>query len=198
MYNMTKLANGFRGSRIPKGTLLFLVVVNLVLGIKLASTHLELKHLREEQQNSLHENFPPLTRTQVSSFLTQLFPGFGAFEHTTFGNTIKYRIFDQTKLLGIAYQVREDIQCPACKDVRFFIGVDVDNTITGIVLVNKFHLYGEPLATEIVDEFLGQFIKKHVNYGFQFDTNVQGITGATKTAEHFLDGILGVKSLHMK
>ncbi len=192
------MAIGFRWSWIPNGTVVLLIFVNVTLAAIVTSRHFELKRLQEEEQNSLHENFPPLKRTQVSSYLNQLFPGSVEFDHATFGKTIKYRVYDQTTLLGNAYQVREDIHCPVCRDVRFFIGVDIDNIISGIVLVNPFHFYGEPLKAEIVDEFLGQFLNRQVSDQLHLGSNIHGITGATKTVEHFLDGVVGIQKLHFE
>ena len=198
MHNLKKMANRIRWSWILKGTVLLLVVVNVVLGIKVTSTHLELKRLQAEEQNRLDEIFPPLSRNQVNSNLTQLFPGIVRFEHYVFGKTIKYHVFGEKELMGYAYQIREDIVCPACKDVRAFLGIDINGIISGIVLVNPFHFYGEALSEELVDEFLGQFLDKRLNNGFLLGTNVNGITGATKTVEQFLDGVLGITAVHQK
>ena len=176
---------------------MLLVVVNVVLGIKVTSTHLELKRLQAEEQNRLDEIFPPLTTKQANSYLNQLFPDLSRFDQQNFGKHVKYGVYSKTNLIGYAYQVREDIWCPVCKDVRFFIGIDTDNTISGIVLVNPFHFYGEPLASALVDEFIEQFLGKQLNNEFHLDSNIQGVTGATKTVQHFMDGVLGIRRMHL-
>ena len=163
MHNLKKTINRFHWAWIQKCTLLLLVVANVALGIKLASTHFELVRLQKEEQRRLDENFPPLTTNQINSYLGRLFPELSRFDQEYFGKHVKYRVYDKTNLIGYAYQVREDIWCPVCKDVRFIIGIDTDNMISGIVLVNPFHFYGKPLASELVDEFVEQFLGKRLN-----------------------------------
>ena len=192
-----RMLSRIKWSSILKAALYALIAANAALSIMVLSNFIELRKLHQEEQDTLNEIFPPLTANQVSSLLNQLFPELSRFDQENFGNHVKYYVFNETNLIGHAYQVREDIWCPVCKDVRFFIGIDTDNTISGIVLVNPFHFYGKPLASALVDEFVEQFVGKQLNNEFRLDSNIRGVTGATKTVRHFMDGILGIRRLHL-
>lgn len=170
--------------------------INSVLFFSTTWNYLQLREVRRDEQANLDRIFPPLSEAIVNEHLKQIFADFGRFEEEIFENYIRYTLFRHDDLVGHVYQVREDIVCPVCEDVRYFVGIDLDGAIRGVALVNKFHLYGTKMKSESVDEFLSQFIGKRLNSTFRMNHNVKGITGATKTTQHFLEGILGINNVH--
>ena len=160
--------------------------------------YLEYRDLKKKEEESLNDKFPPLSQEQVRKYLSQLFPSFTKAKKEVYGKHIKYLLYDGSRLIGSAYQIREDLQCPVCEDVRFFLGVRQNNNISGIILVNPFELYGERLPLEIQDNFLSQFLNRNLKDSFILVQDIDAISGATKTTIHFLEGILDIKSIHLK
>ena len=180
-----------------RASVYLLFCVNSVLLIGLVRKYVELRQLKNEQQLTLNNVFPPLSEEQVHGYLKRLFENFETFEEKSFLSHTRYVLYQDNNPIGHAYQVREDIVCPVCEDVRFFVGVDINGAILGVVLVNQFHLYGERMKTENVDEFLSQFIERNLAEAFILGQDIKGITGATKTTKHFLEGILRMRKIHL-
>ena len=184
-------------TNLLRASVYLLCCVNSVLLIGLVRKYVELRQLKNEEQLTLRKLFPPLSEKQVHGYLNRLFEKFETFEEKAFRRHTRYALYQDNKPIGHAYQVREDIACPVCEDVRFFVGVDINGTIVGVVLVNQFHLYGERMKTETVEGFLSQFIERNLADTFTSAQDIEGITGATKTAKHFLEGILGIRKIHL-
>ena len=170
--------------------------INSVLFFSTTWNYLQLQEVRREEQANLIRIFPPLSEAIVNEYLKEIFADFGRFEEKIVDNYIRYTLFRDDDLIGHVYQVREDIVCPVCEDVRYFVGIDLDGLIRGVALVNQFHLYGTKLKSERVDEFLSQFIGERLDSTFRLNHNVKGITGASKTTQHFFEGILGINNVH--
>ena len=170
--------------------------MNSVLLIGVVRKYVHFRQLQHEERMNLESVFPPLSEEQVHNYLKKLFVNLDTFEQESFQRRVKYELYYDKKLIGHAYQVKEDIFCPVCEDVRFLVGVDLQGAITGIVLVNDFHLYGEKMKPDKVQMFLSQFINRQLGDAFILDHNIKGITGATKTTRYFLEGIIGIRNVH--
>ena len=170
--------------------------VNCILLIGLVWKHIQYRQIQHEKLMTLERAFPSLTDEQVKGYLNQLFANISTFDQKTYLNHIKYTLYHDYNSIGHAYQVKKDIACPVCEDVRFFIGINLHGLITGVVLVNQFHLYGSRMNPEKVNEFLSQFINEKLDGPFRLNLNIEGITGATKTTQYFLDGVLGISEAH--
>ena len=80
-----------------------------------------------------------------------------------------------------------------CTDVRAFVEIR-DDKIGDILLINHFDLYGNPMFIDSQVAFLSQFEHKKIKKDWQVGLNVDGMTGATKTAEHFVNGMRKIAS----
>ena len=183
-------------SRLLRIIAYLMCCINSVLFFSTTWNYLQLREVRREEQANLDRIFPPLSEATVNEYLKQIFADFGRYEEKTLDNYKKYTLFRDDYLIGHVYQVREDIVCPVCEDVRFFVGIDLGGVIRGVALVNQFHLYGTKMKSERVDEFLSQFIGERLDSTFRMNHNVKGITGASKTTQNFFEGILGISKVH--
>ena len=174
----------------------FLCLLDVFLVVDVTLGQLRLQSLVDEEQEILESNFPPLSEERIEEILIQVFPDLTRFEKAIHGNTIKYQVNRDTSLIGYAYQVREDIFCPVCEDVRYFVGLGPEGTVLGIVLVNGFHLYGEPMSAIDQKRFLRQFSDKKIYDSTIAYEEINGITGATKTTQRFVDGLHNVRTIH--
>ncbi len=180
------------------GLVVFMSLLDVFLLANVTWRHFRIQRLIDEEQGILDLNFPPLSEKQREEIIGEIFPDFTWIEKAIHGKIIGYRVFRVTTLLGYAYQVREDIPCPVCEDVRYFVGLGPENTILDIVLVDNFHLYGNPLPEIDHQIFLTQFLNKRIDDSSFSNEEIKGITGATKTTQRFVDGMRGVKAIHGK
>ena len=184
--------------RLVVGVVLLISLLDVFLLANVTWRHFRIQRLIDEEQGILYLNFPPLSEEQREEIIGEIFPDFTRIETAIHGKIIGYRVFRVTTLLGYAYQVREDIPCPVCEDVRYFVGLGPENTILDIVLVDNFHLYGKPLPAIEHELFLMQFLNRRIDDSSYSNEEIKGITGATKTTQRFVDGLQGVKAIHGK
>ena len=171
---------------------LCLILGNIALLARSGTLYVNLRQLNEREQHQLESVFPPLSNEKIKNTLKKFYPEFTSYHDETRGSLVQYEVYEGWNLLGIAYQIREDIDCPVCMDVRAFIKVQ-DGKISDIVLINPFHLYGKPMPLKLQKTFLSQFFKKKIETNMKVGFTVDGISGATKTAKSFVSGMKKIK-----
>ena len=169
-----------------------LVFVNIAIVSGTGALYIELWQLKNIEQSRLEEVFPRLPNEKLRELLNRFFPGFTSYRRETRGSLIRYEAFQGWTSLGVAYQIREDISCPVCADVRSLVEVQ-DGKIGDIILIDPFHLYGKPMPAELQQSFIAQFENKKIKERMLVGFNVDGISGATKSAERFVSGIYKIK-----
>lgn len=178
--------------RILSYMVLCLILGNIALLARSGTLYVNLRQLNEKEQRYLESVFPPLSNEKVKNALKKFYPELTSYHDEARGSLVQYEVYDGWNLLGIAYQIREDIDCPVCMDVRSFIKIQ-DGKISDIVLINPFHLYGKPMPLKLQEVFLSQFFKKKIETNMKVGFTVDGISGATKTAKSFVSGLNKIK-----
>ena len=177
-------------------TVIVLVFVNIAVVSGTCALYIERWQLEDLEQSRLEEVFPRLPDEKLSELLNRFFPGFTSYRRETRGSLVRYEVSQGWTLLGVAYQIREDIPCPVCVDVRALVEVQ-NGGVGDIILIESFHLYGESMPAELQQSFIAQFEHKNIKKRMLVGFNVDGISGATKSAEKFATGIYRIK-LDMK
>ena len=178
--------------RILSYTVIVLVFVNIAVVSGTCALYIEYWQLEDLEQSRLEEVFPRLPDEKLSELLNRFFPGFTSYHRETRGSLVRYEVSQGWTLLGVAYQIREDISCPVCADVRALIEVR-NGKIGNIILIDPFHLYGKPMPVELQQSFIAQFENKAIKERMLVGFNVDGISGATKSTEKFVTGIYRIK-----
>lgn len=179
-------------SRILFFLVLCLILGNIALLARSGTLYVNLRQLNEKEQSQLEAVFPPLSDKKIKNSLKKFYPELTSYHRETRGSLIRYEVYRRSTLLGTAYQIREDIHCPVCTDVRAFIEIR-DDKIGNIDLINPFHLYGKPMPVELQETFLLQFLNKKIKTHMKVGFTVDGISGATKTTKSFVRGIDKIK-----
>lgn len=169
-----------------------LVFVNIAIVSGTCALYIELWQLKDLEQSRLEEVFPRLPDEKLRELLSQFFPGFTSYRRETRGSLVRYEVSQGWTSLGVAYQIREDIPCPVCADVRALVEAQ-DGKIGDVILIDPFHLYGEPMPEKLQQSFIAQFENKEMKERMLVGFNVDGISGATKSAERFVSGIYRIK-----
>ena len=183
--------------RIIVNKILFYIVICLILGnvalsARVGALYVDLRQLKEKEQRQLENIFPLLSDEKTKSYLKKFYPELTSYHRETRGSLIRYEVYHRSTLLGTAYQIREDIYCPVCTDVRAFVEIR-DDKIGDIDLINPIHLYGKSMPVELQEAFLLQFLNKKIKTNMKVGFTVDGISGATKTAKSFVRGIYKIK-----
>ena len=178
--------------RILSYAIVGLVFVNIAIASGTCALYIELWQLEDLEQSRLEEVFPRLPDEKLRELLNRFFPGFTSYHRETRGNLVLYEVSQGWTSLGVAYQIREDISCPVCADVRALVEIQ-NEKIGDIILIDSFHLYGKPMPSELQQSFISQFENKEVKERMLVGFNVDGISGATKSAEKFANGIYRIK-----
>lgn len=178
--------------RILSYTVIGLVFVNIAIVSGTCALYIDLWQLKDLEQSRLEEVFPRLPDEKLSELLNRFFPGFTSYRRETRGSLVRYEVSQGWTALGVAYQIREDISCPVCADVRALLEVQ-DRGIGDIILIEPFHLYGEPMPAELQQSFIDQFENNEIKERMLVGFNVDGISGATKSVERFVSGIYRIK-----
>ena len=178
--------------RILSYTIIGLFFVNVAIASGTCALYIELWQLNDLEQSRLEEVFPRLPDEKLRELLNQFFPEFTSYRRETRGSLIRYEASQGWTSLGVAYQIREDISCPVCMDVRALVEVR-NEKLRDIILINPFHLYGKPMPVELQQTFIAQFENKKIKEKMLVGFNVDGISGATKSAEKFANGIYKIR-----
>ena len=178
--------------RILSFLVLCLMLGNIALLARFGTLYVNLRQLNEKEQRLLESVFPPLSNETIKNALKKFYSELTSYYDETRGSLIRYEVYHGSTLLGTAYQIREDIDCPVCMDVRAFIKIQ-DGKISDIALINPFHLYGKPMPLKLQKTFLSQFFNKKIETNMKVGFTVDGISGATKTAKSFAIGIKKIK-----
>ena len=178
--------------RILSYTVACLVFANVAIVSGTSALYIELWQLKDLEQSRLEATFPRLSDEKLRKLLNRFFPGFTSYRRETRGSLVRYEVSQGWTSLGIAYQIREDIECPVCADVRALVEVQ-DKKIGDIILIDPLHLYGEPMPAELQQTFIAQFENKEVKENMLVGFNVDGISGATKSSKKFTNGIYRIK-----
>lgn len=178
--------------RILSCAIVGLVFVNIAIVSGTCALYIELWQLEDREQSRLEAVFPRLPDEKLSELLNRFFPGFTSYHREIRGSLVRYEVSQGWTSLGVAYQIREDIPCPVCADVRALVKVQ-NGGIGDIILIEPFHLYGEPMPAELQQSFIAQFENNEIRERMMVGFNVDGISGATKSAERFVSGIYRIK-----
>ena len=134
--------------------------------------------------------FPPLAHQTVTDFITLAFPDAGSRLQELFRGYDRYSVFDgDLTLIGYVYEVKEDLRCPVCNNVRLLVALEVDGEIKEIQAIEPLELSGEPLPVEDEIRFFRQFTSQENGASYVLGENVDGITGATKSSIHIVDAL---------
>lgn len=175
---------------------IILLLVNVFLFTQLTYYFIQTKRLHAKELRIVSRTFPPLFKEEIQSHIAELFPDFTLLKTQIHEGRERYLVYQDQILLGYAYEVKEDIPCPVCNDVRFFIGINKEDKIASISLINEIEVYGEKLGEQKKRKFLNQFLSGYVKPPYEFGENVNHITGATKSSTYFVKGINEVLSFH--
>ena len=178
--------------RILSYAIVGLVFVNIAIVSGTCALYIELWQLKDLEQSRLEAVFPRLSDEKLRELLSRFFPGFTSYSRETRASLVRYEVTQGWTSLGVAYQIREDISCPVCADVRALVEVQ-DGKIGDVILIDPFHLYGEPMPAELQQSFIAQFENQKIKERMLVGFNVDGISGATKSAEKFANGIYRIK-----
>lgn len=178
--------------RILFYTVVGLVFVNIAIVSGTCALYIELWQLKDLEQSRLEEVFPRLPDEKLRELLNRFFPGFTSYRRETRASLVRYEVSQGWTSLGVAYQIREDISCPVCADVRALVEVR-NGKIRDTILIDPFHLYGKPMPAELQQSFIAQFENKEIKERMLVGFNVDGISGATKSSEKFANGIYRIK-----
>ena len=194
MNEVSEMENNLRSIllRILSYTVIVLVFVNIAIVSGTCALYIDLWQLKDLEQSRLDEIFPRLPEEKLRELLNQFFPGFTSYRRETRGSLVLYEVSQGRTSLGAAYQIREDISCPVCADVRALVEIQ-NRGIGDIILIEPFHLYGEPMPAELEQTFITQFENKEIKERMLVGFNVDGISGATKSAENFVIGVYRIK-----
>lgn len=120
------------------------------------------------------------------AFLKSMLPGVHMFKPFSLGRETLYLGMDQDGRMLLARFVFKDIMCDVCTDVHYAFTLDAKGIIRHIALVLPFELRGTPMDAS---PFINQFIGRRFDEQFVPGTNVDIITGATRSSTVFIDGI---------
>ena len=120
------------------------------------------------------------------AFLKSMLPGVRMFKPFSVGRETLYLGMDQDGSMLLARFVFKDIMCDVCSDVHYAYTLDAKGIITHIALVLPFELYGTPMdASPFINQFIGRRFDEELVPG----TNVDLITGATRSSTVFIEGL---------
>ena len=174
-----------------------LLFSNVTLATSIGWNYVDLYRIQQKKQAELKVLFPPLKSDEILRILKGLFNEDNLkYEVSNFGECTQYTVLVDGQRIGYAYQVRKDIHCPVCRDVRYFVGINTDETIKGIFLVNSFERYGNPIEEETVTNFLQRFIGRNLT-DLRATARIDGISGATKTTSNFVEGLFEIKRIRL-
>ncbi len=113
----------------------------------------------------------------------------------SYARTIKpFAVGDETIYIGIdndnnkfvARFIQKDVICEVCSDVHFVYTMNEKGVYRDIVLVAPFELYGKPIDAT---DFIAQFRGKSLHDRFKPGSNVDVISGATKSCIKLIEGL---------
>ncbi len=134
--------------------------------------------------------FPPLDEPTVSEFVSITFPMSESWDHEDFRGYDRYVIIgEQDDPVGYVYEIREDLRCPVCNNVRLLVALNADGEIKEIQVIEPLELSGEPLPVEDEIKFFRQFTSVENGSSYMLGDNIDGITGATKSSIHIVDAL---------
>jgi hypothetical protein len=120
------------------------------------------------------------------AFLKSMLPGVRMFKPFSTGRETLYLGMDQDGRMLLARFVFKDIMCDVCRDVHYAYTLDAKGIIRHIALVLPFELYGTPMdASPFINQFIGRRFDEELVPG----TNVDIITGATRSSTVFIEGL---------
>ena len=120
------------------------------------------------------------------AFLKSMLPGVRMFKPFSTGRETLYLGMDQDGRMLLARFVFKDIMCDVCTDVHYAYTLDAKGIIRHIALVLPFELYGTPMdASPFINQFIGRRFDEELVPG----TNVDIITGATRSSTVFIEGL---------
>ena len=120
------------------------------------------------------------------AFLKSMLPGVRMFKPFSAGRETLYLGMDQDGRMLLARFVFKDIMCDVCTDVHYAYTLDAKGIIRHIALVLPFELYGTPMdASPFINQFIGRRFDEELVPG----TNVDIITGATRSSTVFIEGL---------
>jgi len=121
-----------------------------------------------------------------SAFLKSMLPEVHMFKPFSTGRETLYLGMDSEGRMLLARFVFKDVMCGVCTDVHYAYTLDAKGIIRHIALVLPFELSGTPMDAS---PFINQFIGRRFDEDLVPGTNVDIISGATKSSTVFIDGL---------
>ena len=120
------------------------------------------------------------------AFLKSMLPGVRMFKPFSIGRETLYLGVDQDGRMLLVRFVFKDIMCDVCTDVHYAYTLDAKGIIRHIALVLPLELRGTPMDAS---PFINQFIGRRFDGELVPGTNVDIITGATRSSTVFIEGL---------
>lgn len=125
------------------------------------------------------------TQARVA-FLKSMLPDVHMFKPFSTGRETLYLGMDGDGRMLLARFVFKDVMCDVCTDVHYAYTIDAKGIIGHIALVLPFELRGDPMdASPFINQFIGRRFDDELVPG----TNVDIISGATRSSIVFIDGL---------
>jgi hypothetical protein len=124
-----------------------------------------------------------------------------AFARETFGQSVQaitpdgpgvaFAVFrpandGRHEAVGWVEEINSIVDCPVCADVAFMVAFDAYGKVVSIRPLREVEKYGKPMDAS---PFLAQFRNRRPEGRWTVGADIQGITGATKTARLYVNGI---------
>ena len=121
-----------------------------------------------------------------AAFLKSMLPDVHMFKPFSTGRETLYLGMNSDGRMLLARFVFKNIMCDVCTDVHYAYTLDSKGRIRHIELVLPFEMRGKPMdARPFIDQFIGKRFDEELVPG----TNVDMITGATRSATAFIEGL---------
>ena len=119
-------------------------------------------------------------------FLKNMLPDVHMFKPFSTGRETLYLGMNPDGSMLLARFVFKDVMCDVCTDVHYAYTIDAKGRIRHIALVLPFELRGTPIdASPFINQFIGRRFDEELVPG----TNVDIISGATRSSTVFIDGL---------
>jgi len=102
-------------------------------------------------------------------------------------NPARFYIYKQERLIGYLYDIKKDIDCTICSDLRFILYTNTFNQVLNIQFITPMEFYGKQIDTNEISNFIGQFKDENIK-GINIH-EIDVISGATKSSIEFVKAL---------
>ena len=102
-------------------------------------------------------------------------------------NPDRFLIYNDHKLIGFLYDIKEEMNCGVCSELRYLLYTDTCKNIKNILFLSSIEFYGKERETFEIAAFTSQFIDKDWRKLHFSDFDM--LTGATKSSMLLIESI---------